>query len=76
MAEVAGYPTFNLLYRGLIVFLVSLFGYHTWTKPPRTRRPSGYALGTVRGTQFGMAIGTAAMVIGVIGLLVHLIQRV
>lgn len=66
----------NLFIAGALVFGISLLGYRAWTRPERPGRPSGYALGTIRGTQFGMALGSIAMAIGFLGLVVQAVQRI
>ena len=65
----------NLLLAGALVVLVSLVGYRAWTRPERSQPPTGYALGTIRGTQFGMVLGAFAMIIGLVALIVEAIRR-
>jgi hypothetical protein len=62
----------NLFVAGVLVFLVSFIGYRSWTRE-RKEAPTGYALGTIRGTQFGMVLGSVAMVVGLIGLIAQAI---
>jgi hypothetical protein len=63
----------NLFVAGVLVFLVSFLGYRSWTRPEREEPPSGYALGTIRGTQFGMVLGSIAMIVGLIGFIIQAI---
>jgi hypothetical protein len=63
----------NLLIAGLLSFVVSVLGYRVWTRPTRPGPATGYGLGTIRGTQFGMVLGATAMIVGLIGLVIQAI---
>jgi hypothetical protein len=65
----------NLLVAGALVLLVSLVGYRAWVRPDDPEPPTGYALGTIRGAQFGMVLGASAMLIGFVALLAEAIRR-
>lgn len=61
----------NLVVAEPSILLVSLLGFRAWTRPERPGPPTGYALGTIRGTQSGMALGATAMIVGLIGLVIQ-----
>jgi hypothetical protein len=65
----------NLVAAGALILLVSVLGYRSWTHPTRPGPPTGYALGTIRGTQFGMVLGAIAMIVGLIALAIQAIER-
>jgi hypothetical protein len=55
---------------GVMMFGIGLLGYISWTRG-RSDPPTGYALGTIRGTQFAMGVGILLFAIGFIGLVVE-----
>ena len=43
---------------GLISLFTGIGGYISWTRPKRPKPPTGYALGTIRGAQVAIGLGT------------------
>jgi hypothetical protein len=61
----------NLMGLGVISFVIGIIGYLSWTRPKRSKAPTGYALGSIRGAQFAMGLGFALFTVGLIGAVVQ-----